>query len=72
MRQHSPSSSDFLARLGLKARVLARLLGAYGLVRYGPEPSPVASEGFGLLRPASHGFVSLRLSWLISHGLYVL
>ena len=48
--------SDFPARLGLKAGSTAQLWEASGLYNLKPEPVSKASEGLGLLRPASPGF----------------
>ena len=57
--QHPSSfveASDFPARLGLKAGSTAQLWEASGLYNLKPEPVSKASEGLGLLRPASPGF----------------
>ena len=64
-------TSDFLARLGLKARVLAWLLVASGLRYSKPGPGFVALFGFGFSWPASPGFICLWPDQLTSHGLYV-
>ena len=50
------ATSDFPARLGLKAGSTAQLWEASGLYNLKPEPVSKASEGLGLLRPASPGF----------------
>ena len=52
----SDGTSDFLARLGLKAGSAAQLLEASGLSNSKPEPVFQASEGLGLSQPANPGF----------------
>ena len=52
-------TSDFLARLGLKAGSTAQLLEASGLSNVKPVLVFKASEGLGLSRPASLGFPGL-------------
>ena len=49
-------TSDFPARLGLKAGSAAQLLEASGLSNLKPEPVFQASKGLGLSRPANPGF----------------
>ena len=61
--------SDFLARLGLKARSTAQLLEASGLSNMKHGPVFKASEGLGLSRPASLGFPGLI--WLMTKCLCV-
>ena len=58
------TTSNLLARLGLKARFLAWLFLAFGLRYSRPGPAFVASSGFGFSWPASPGLYVFGLAGL--------